>query len=139
MRIEETIEIERPVQAVWAMVSDLKNDPSWCRKVKSVDGNGDGRWIVIHKPVPLRPAVRLSVVEVERRAPDGLTLRQEDKASVFRVEYILEPTAAGTRFTQVSDFEWKNLPRVLHGTFARGVRNDVRGQLQALKKTLEGD
>jgi hypothetical protein len=43
----------------------------------------------------------------------------------------------GTRFTQLSEFEWKKLPRVLHGTFARGVRRDVRGQLQALKRLLE--
>jgi len=139
MRVEESIEIERPVQTVWAMVSDLRNDPRWCRKVKSVEADGDGRWTVIHKPVPLRPAVPLAVVEVERRGPDGLTLRQEDGASVFHVEYTLEPTAAGTRFSQVSDFEWKKLPRMLHRTFARGVRNDVRRQLHALKETLESD
>ena len=77
------------------------------------------------------------MTEIERHAPHGLTLRQEDDASVFRVEYSLEPAGDGTRFTQISDFEWKQLPRFLHSTFARGVRNDVRGQLRALKKTLE--
>ena len=139
MRVQESIDIARPVETVWAVVSDLTNDPRWCRKVKSVEAREHGQWTVIHKPVPLRPAVPLSVTEVERRAPDGLKLRQEDAASVFLVEYVLEPTAAGTRFTQTSDFEWKKLPRILHGTFARGVRNDVRGQLRALKGTLEAD
>jgi hypothetical protein len=38
---------------------------------------------------------------------------------------------------QISEFEWKKRPRFLHGTFARGVRRDVRGQLQALKRLLE--
>jgi hypothetical protein len=33
--------------------------------------------------------------------------------------------------------EWKRLPRILRGTFARGVRRDVRGQLRALKRLLE--
>jgi hypothetical protein len=41
------------------------------------------------------------------------------------------------RFTQISNFEWKKLPRVLQGTLARGVRRDVRGQLRALKQHLE--
>jgi hypothetical protein len=55
----------------------------------------------------------------------------------FEVEYRLEEVLEGTRFTQISDFEWKRLPKVLHGTFARGVRRDVRGQLRALKRLLE--
>lgn len=72
-------------------------------------------------------------VEASRR----LTLREEDEVSTFKVEYRLEPIEGGTRFTQISRFEWKSLPRVLHGTFARGVRRDVRKQLQALKRLLE--
>jgi hypothetical protein len=72
------------------------------------------------------------------RTPRGptaarLTLREEDEASIFDVEYRLERSDTGTSFTQSSEFEWKKLPRVLHGTFARGVRRDVRAQLQALK------
>jgi hypothetical protein len=37
----------------------------------------------------------------------------------------------------MSEFEWKKLPRALHGTFARAVRREVRGQLRALKRHLE--
>jgi hypothetical protein len=44
---------------------------------------------------------------------------------------------AGWRSSQASSFEWKKVPRVLHGTFARGVRRDVRRQLAALKQVLE--
>jgi hypothetical protein len=105
--------------------------------VRAVEPSGERRWIVIHKPVPLRPAVELSVEQVELEAPSRLALREEDKASVFNVEYRLQPTAAGTRFTQVSDFQWKTLPRILHKTFERGVRRDVRRQLRELKKVLE--
>ena len=42
-----------------------------------------------------------------------------------------------TRFTQISEFEWKKLPRFLHQVFARGVRRDVLRQLQDLKHVLE--
>lgn len=118
-------------------MADPLNDPRWCDKVKSVEVAADNRWTAIHKPVPLRPAVELAVEQVDVEAPNRLTLREEDEASVFHVEYRLEATETGTRLTQISEFEWKSLPRVLHGTFARGVRRDVRNQLRALKRLLE--
>jgi hypothetical protein len=81
--------------------------------------------------------MELELEQLDLQPPSRLTLREEDEASVFHVEYRLEPIDTGTRFTQVSEFEWKKLPRILHGTFARGVRRDVRGQLRALKSLLE--
>jgi Polyketide cyclase / dehydrase and lipid transport len=119
------------------LVADPLQDPRWCRKVKSVEATGERRWIAIHTPVPLRPPMELSLEQLDVQPPHRLTLREEDEASIFHIEYRLEPIEAGTRFTQVSEFEWKKLPRVLHGTFARGVRRDVRGQLRALKRLLE--
>jgi len=77
------------------------------------------------------------VEHLELTPPQRLTMLEEDAASVFRVEYRLVPGPTGTRFTQVSDFEWKELPRILHRPFARGVRRDMRRQLQALKRVLE--
>jgi uncharacterized protein YndB with AHSA1/START domain len=122
---------------VWAFVADPLNDPRWCHKVKSVEGAGERRWLVSHKPVPLRPAMQLTLEQLDVQPPSRLVLREEDEVSVFDVEYRLEPIETGTRFTQISECEWKKLPRVLQGTFARGVRRDVRGQLRALKQHLE--
>jgi hypothetical protein len=118
------------------LVADPAKDPRWCRKVRAVARVGERRWTVTHKPVPLRPALQISVEQLEVQPPSRLTLREEDEVSVFRVEYRLEPSATGTRFTQISEFEWKKLPRALHRTFARGVRRDVRGQLRAVKRLL---
>jgi uncharacterized protein YndB with AHSA1/START domain len=118
------------------LIADPANDPRWCRKVKAVARVGERRWTVTHKPVPLRPALQMSVEQLEVQPPSRLTLREEDEVSIFRVEYRLQPSAAGTRFTQISEFEWKKLPQVLHRTFARGVRRDVRAQLRALKRLL---
>jgi len=119
------------------LVVDPMNDPKWCRKVMSVQPAGPGGWLVRHRPVPLRPSLELSVKHLELHAPSRLRMREEDATSTFDVEYRLEPTSSGTRFTQVSDFEWKKLPPVLHKTFERGVRRDIRGQLRALKRVLE--
>jgi hypothetical protein len=119
------------------VVADPLNDPRWCTKVKSVEVAGDRQWTVIHKPVPLRPPMRLALEQLDADAPNRLWLREEDEASVFQVEYRLEAVETDTRFTQISEVEWKRLPRVLHGTFARGVRRDIRNQLRALKRLIE--
>jgi uncharacterized protein YndB with AHSA1/START domain len=136
-RVEESVVIARSPEFVWVFVADPLNDSRWCPKVKSVEPAGDRRWRVVHKPVPFRPPMELTVEHLVLRPPESLTLREEDDASVFDVEYRLEPSGDGTRFTQVSSFAWKRLPRVLHGTFERGVRRDLRRQLQALKRVLE--
>jgi hypothetical protein len=81
--------------------------------------------------------MELMLEHEELEPPIRLVLREEDEVSIFSVVYRLEPSEGGTRFTQISEFEWKKLPRVLHGTFARGVRRDVRGQLRALKQLVE--
>ena len=136
MRIAETVEIARPRQEVWDFVANPVNDPRWCRKVKTVEPSGERSWRVVHKPVPLRPAIELELVQLELEEPGRLLIRQEDGVSIFDVEYLLEPTAGGTRFSQASEFEWKKLPRFLHRVFALGVRRDVHKQLQALRDEL---
>lgn len=137
MRVEEGVEIERPPADVWAVIADPSHDTRWCPKVKSVQVVAPHRWRVMHKPVPLRPAVVLDVEHLSLEEPSRLAMREEDEASTFEVEYRLQPTPRGTRLTQTSDFEWKKLPRFLHGTFKRGVRRDVRRQLRELKRLLE--
>jgi uncharacterized protein YndB with AHSA1/START domain len=137
MRIEESIDIARAPEEVWAFVADPMNDPQWCRKVKAVEAVGPRRWRARHKPVPLRAAAELVLEHVESEPPKRLTMREEDDASVFNIEYRLAPTTTGTHFTQVSDFEWKELPRVLRAPLRHGVRRDVRSQLQSLKRLLE--
>jgi len=81
--------------------------------------------------------MELTLEQLDVQPPSPLVLREEDEVSVFDVEYRLEPIETGTRFTQISEFEWKKLPRVIQRTFARGVRRDVRRQLRALKQHLE--
>lgn len=137
MRVEERVEIGRSPDDVWAVIADPSNDPRWCPKVKSVEKVGLHRWRLLHRPVPLRPPVALEVEHLSRQEPSWLTMREEDAASTFEVEYRLEHTPRGTRLTQTSDFQWKKLPRVLHGMFTRGVRRNVRHQLRELKRVLE--
>ncbi len=139
VRVEETIRIARPPEIVWAVVVDPNNDRRWCRTVKSVEVVGERRWRVMHKPIPMRPPRELELQQLDAEPPHRLAMRQEDVAAVFNIEYRLASTQTGTRFTQVSEFAWKRLPRAFHGTFGRAVRREVRGQLRTLRALLERD
>ena len=137
MRIEERITIGRRPEEVWDFVVEHTNDPQWCPKVKAVEQAGDRRWKVWHRPVPLLPAALLEMKHVREHRPTYLAIREEDGAAVFEVEYRLEQAVDGTVFTQVSEFAWKRLPRVLWPLFRFGVRRDVARQLRALKQAIE--
>ena len=69
MRTEATVQIRRAPADVWAFVVDHDNDPRWCKKVKSVEPAGEGRWIVTHKPVPLRSPMSLALDQLDASSP----------------------------------------------------------------------
>jgi uncharacterized protein YndB with AHSA1/START domain len=145
VEIVREVEIDRPVDEVFAFVSDPTGDPHWCPKVQSVSPlGGDGgpgpgaRYAVVHKPVPLRPARRLEMSCVAWDPPRRLEWREDDGTDVFVVSYELEPVrdGAATRFTQRSNAEI-GAPRLLHPLFRHGIGRDVAGQLRRLKRLLE--
>ncbi len=111
MRVSETIDIKRAIEEVWRFVCDPTHDPAWCPKVKSVDRVGPHRWVIHHKPIPLRPTTLLTVDQVAADAPHRWVLREEDDASIFDVEYQLERTSSGTRFTQIRRVQMEEASR----------------------------
>ena len=138
MLIEREIEIARPVADVFAFVSDPRNDIRWCRKVQSVTEAGEGRWEVVHKPVPGRPARRMELTRVASDPPHRLELREDDGTDVFRVTYSLSPSAAGaTLLRQRSDASIGAVPRFLHPLWRHGIGRDLQRQLRDLKRLLE--
>jgi hypothetical protein len=109
VRVEERVEIALAPEEIWAFIANPANDPKWCPKVKAVEPAGDGRWNVWHKPIPLRPVALLKTEHVQAEPPTY----------------------------QVSEFNWKKLPRLLQPIFSYGVRRDVMKQLRNLKRLLE--
>jgi uncharacterized membrane protein len=142
--IEQEIVIDRPVEEVFAFVSDARNDPRWCRRVVSVeqvegDGPGTGaRYRVVHRPVPLRPARELDHSCRACQAPHRLEWGGEDGTDKFSVVYELAADGEGTRFRQRSEPEFA-VPRILQPFWGRGARSEIAGQLKALKQVLESE
>jgi deazaflavin-dependent oxidoreductase (nitroreductase family) len=145
MRIEKSIEIARPLDAVWELAADPRNDPRWCEKVASVEqveGTGPGsgaRYRVMHRPLPVKPAQELQVSVEGFEPPRRLRLREEDEDGVFDVAYVLEPLGpAATRISQVDEIEWK-IPRFQRPIARLTVGRHIGRQLRTLKRLLEAD
>ena len=138
MLIERSISIERPVEEVFAFVSDPCNDVRWCRKVRSVTPLSEGRWEVVHKPVPGRPERRMEMTRVSVDAPRRIDWLEDDGTDVFRVTYALSPAGSGTRFVQRSDASVGAVPSFLYPLWRFGIGRDVARQLRDLKRVLEG-
>jgi uncharacterized protein YndB with AHSA1/START domain len=142
VRIERSIEIDRPPADVFAVVADMRRDPEWCKRVLSceqVEGEGPGagaRYRSVHRPQRLRKPMELDVRVEAFEPPDSMRLREQDTDGVFRVTYSLEPHAGGTRITQCSEVDL-SLPRVLHPVGRFEIGRHLKEQLAALKRLLE--
>jgi uncharacterized protein YndB with AHSA1/START domain len=141
-RIEKTILLNRLPEEVWEYISDPRNDPQWCKKVRSVeqiDGDRPGpeaRYRVIHRPERPTRSERLEVTIEEFEPPKRMRIREEDDDGVFDVTYVLEPTGAGTRLTQQDEIAWK-VPRLQRPAATTYVGRDIVDQLSRLKRLLE--
>jgi uncharacterized protein YndB with AHSA1/START domain len=141
--ITREIVIERSVADVYAFIADARNDPRWCPKVKSVEqveGEGPGpgaRYVVVHKPVPLKPARRMDHTCVASEPPRRIQWREDDGTDLFQVTYELEDLEGGrTRLRQHSNARL-GAARIMHPLYRAGVGRDLDVQLRALKKLLE--
>jgi Polyketide cyclase / dehydrase and lipid transport len=142
MRIVRSIVIDRHIDEVFDFVADPHNDVRWCAKVEAVervagDGPGPGsRYEVVHRPIPLRPARRMTYECVGWEPPARILWREDDGHDVIGVSYELEPVWTSTRITQRDDAEL-GAPRFLHPLLKAGIGRDVGRQLRALKRLLE--
>jgi uncharacterized protein YndB with AHSA1/START domain len=136
LEIVRSIEIDRPIADVFAFVADARNDVRWCPKVKSVELVEEGRYAVVHKPVPGKPERQLEMTRVGVDPPRRIGWREEDGVDVFEVTYELEDLGGRTRFTQQSVAELGS-SRLLRPIYKAGIGRDIARQLKELKKLLE--
>ena len=143
VHVARRVHIARPPQDVFAFVAEPANDLRWCGKVRSVqqvagDGPGPGaRYLVVHRPVPLRPARRRSTTRcVGWDPPHRIAWREDDGTDVLAVEYRLAPQDGGTLFEQ-RDEARLGVPGPLRPLVRAGLGHDVGRQLRALRSLLE--
>jgi uncharacterized membrane protein len=144
MRIEESIEIKRPPEEVFAFFDDRRNDSRWMETVVSSEwidkgestGLGRRGRMVMYAPRLTEFEDEVTVYEPERRVGH----RSVSKSMTIFTACHAAPVPGGTRATLV--FEPERLPggplgKLVAPFIARTVRRNYRADLARLKQILE--
>jgi len=142
VRVEESIEINRPLKEVFDYVSDVGNYPEWMAHALEVRKDTEGppqqndRFIVAIKSVGRRfetPYERTSY-EANRqytdRAVGGPVPNQ-------RWDCTFQEVPTGTRLMRAVEAEAGGLLKVLEALQKRAVKRQLRKDLKTLKDVLE--
>lgn len=142
MRIEETVEINRPLPDVFDYVSDVNNYPDWMAHALEVRKEAPGApqesdtFVVAIKSVGRRfetPYERMSI-EARRRYTDravGGPIPNQRWHCAF------EDVTGGTRVTRAVEVESEGLLRLLEPIQKWAAGRQLKKDLQTLKDVLE--
>ena len=133
--------IDRPIEEVFAFVSDFENSPLWGRTIKTVK-DSDG---------PIAVGTTFS----EEAKIMGRTMRLESEVTEFdpptrffysnrfengmseRARFTFESVEGGTRMIPAAEVEMKGVPQMLAPFFAWQMKRLVRSLFKNLKDVLE--
>jgi uncharacterized membrane protein len=143
MRLEESVEINRPLEEVFEYVSDVGNYPEWMAHVLEVRKHTPGSpqesdsFVVAIKSVGRRfetPYERTSY-EADRRYTDravGGPIPNQRWHSAF------QEVPGGTRFARAVEVESSGLLKLLEPLQKRAAGRQLKNDLQTLKDVVEG-
>lgn len=140
-RIEQTVEIERPPEDVFAVLTDPGRLADWQGTVVEAELEGDG---------PMRAGARVrevrsflgkrieSTVEIlEHEPPSRFALRSAAGPVSFHVEQSVEPTASGSRVRVSMEGEARGVMAVGSRIAVKAAERQLKSDLASLKRLLE--
>lgn len=143
MRLEFTIDIERPVRDVFGIVGNLENDPKWQKAVAQATKVSAGP---IAEGTRFRHLVQLmgrtSVVDMEFRQytrEQRYVLGCVTGPFEFSTEVNFEPIARGTRMVTLVAGQPKGLAKLAAITLSNHRRHEIESDLHNLKRMLEAE
>jgi uncharacterized membrane protein len=139
IEVEHTVEIDRPVEEVFAYLTDVSRLPEWQSSAESAEIEGElregARIREVRTFMGRRAASTLEVIEYE--LPRRFSLRVVEGPIRYSVEHTLEALDGRTRVTFVGRGETKGVPRLMQGAVRRAVERQFVKDLEAFKRTLE--
>ena len=132
MTIEESICVERPPEAVYALVRDLERAPEWQESLVSVDVDAGTE---VRRFAGRRAEARFFIVEDD--PPRRLAIRSEGGPANARAELDVDPDGDGSRVTFMLEVELKGAARLASGMVKSAAQRETRANLQRLKELLE--
>jgi uncharacterized protein YndB with AHSA1/START domain len=139
VRFEAEVDIDRPPEAVFAVLTDINRLPEWQASAVSAEAEGPvgegtriretrrlfGReYRVVHEVTAFEPPHRFDVQSVESPLP-------------LTVSHTLEPSGGGTHLEVVGEAKPKGMLRFAAGAAAKAAEGEFRRDFERLKELLE--
>ena len=135
IKVEETVEIDRPVDDVFAYVADPENQATWTGVVVEVRKDGGDRFTLVQKFLGRRfeTPCEVTASEPNRR----YVYRSVGGPIPYTFSFTLEPAGAATRLTFTGEGEPGNFFRLVGPLFEKAAKRQMRHDLDTLKDLLE--
>lgn len=140
-RIEESVEIKRPVDKVFAYLMDAHNWPYWASSILEVEQTSVGQMGVgttfrgVDRIMGRRMAWTSKIMEYEPNRKMGQNITSGNK--LVEEHLTFDPVEDGTKFTFM--YEWKagGFPKLIAPIMLSIMRKQMKKNLSNLKGILE--
>ncbi len=141
INVEASIIISRPIEEVFAYVSDFRNTAQWQSGIVDVRQTsegpvGKGTQLIFVRTFLGRKLEGASEV-VEHEPPTKNTLQSTSGPLPFTVSQIFEPTPEGTKVTLVFEMHPGGVFALAESLMARSLKRSAEADLGNLKDLLE--
>lgn len=141
MQIEASVEINAPVERVFAFVSDVERQPEWIGAVSSVSDLSPG-------PLQVGSTFQLALdfmgrqaearQEITRLEPNQAITQATTSGPIStEISITLEPSGSGTILRNVTQAELGSLGRFAGPLVTRTIKHQLETDLQTLRSILE--
>ena len=132
MTIEESVEIAKPIEVVYAIIRDLERAPEWQDSLESVD---------VHAGTEVRNfggrRQEATFVIQEDDPPRRLAISSEGGPASVRAEFDLQQVGDGTRVDLTLDIELRGVARFAGGMVKGSAQRNACDDLRRLKELAE--
>jgi carbon monoxide dehydrogenase subunit G len=130
--VEDSVEIAKPQELVYALVRDLERAPEWQPSLESVD---------VHAGTEVRRVAGFrqesSFLVVEDDPPRRLAISSEGGPAKVRATFELEPDGDGTRVRFELQLDLHGKARFAGGLAKVTAKREIRTSLAKLKEVAE--
>jgi uncharacterized membrane protein len=139
--IETSIDIQRPLEVVFAYASDPRNGPQWQEVIKQVEVTPDGpprvgtksKAVASFLGVKLEPTNEITALEPNR----SVSFKGSSGPATLEGTFQFEAVGSGTRLRGTIQVEPGGLFKVAGPLFAIQLKKQFEADFQRLKELLE--
>ena len=140
---EKIINIHRPIESVFAFVSDLQNGPRWQPELLDVHPITEGTLGIGSKFTSTRKFLGRSmesIVEFIAYEPNKkIVFKSTPGTMPMEASYLFEPMDDGTRLSAMVEMQPEGIMRLAEPMIAASLKREMETHFEGLKDLLENE